>query len=227
MSKNANCERTLVDKGAVLDDAHIGDIHGAFGSIGANDIAPRTTVWAKVKTMLAILGPGLIVMVGDNDAGAFGTYTQAGQNYGTTLLWTLLLLVPVLFFKSRDGAQTGCSHWGWTRAAHFRTIRKILGRFQRHRSVHFERIDHRHRIHWDQSRSAIFRSFQNLGNWSGGRGHHGRSYHRKLQTLRTICNGTHSGKLAGHSHYFHDSSTCGPSRSRFFDSSNAPQQQVE
>ena len=114
MSKNANCERTLVDKGAVLDDAHIGDIHGAFGSIGANAIAPRTTVWAKVKTMLAILGPGLIVMVGDNDAGAFGTYTQAGQNYGTTLLWTLLLLVPVLFVNQemvlRLGVVTGVGH---------------------------------------------------------------------------------------------------------------------
>jgi hypothetical protein len=30
----------------------------------------------------AILGPGPIVMVGDNDAGTFGAYTQAGQNYG-------------------------------------------------------------------------------------------------------------------------------------------------
>jgi Mn2+/Fe2+ NRAMP family transporter len=30
--------------------------------------------------LLAIVGPGLIVMVGDNDAGAFGTYTQAGHN---------------------------------------------------------------------------------------------------------------------------------------------------
>lgn len=114
MSKNATCERTLVDKGAVLDDAHIGDIHGAFGSISANDIAPRTTVWAKVKTMLAILGPGLIVMVGDNDAGAFGTYTQAGQNYGTTLLWTLLLMVPVLFVNQemvlRLGVVTGVGH---------------------------------------------------------------------------------------------------------------------
>jgi Mn2+/Fe2+ NRAMP family transporter len=29
-------------------------------------------------------------MVGDNDAGAFGTYTQAGQNYGATLLWKLV-----------------------------------------------------------------------------------------------------------------------------------------
>ena len=43
------------------------------------------------------IGPGLIVMVGDNDAGAFGTYAQAGQNYGTSLLWTLMLLIPVIY----------------------------------------------------------------------------------------------------------------------------------
>lgn len=100
--------------GAVLDDAHVGDIHGAFGSIGANDHAPRRTWWAKFKTLLAILGPGLIVMVGDNDAGAFGTYTQAGQNYGTTLLWTLLMLIPVLYINQemvlRLGAVTGVGH---------------------------------------------------------------------------------------------------------------------
>lgn len=114
MSKSATLQSISVQKGAVLDDAHVGDIHGAFGSIGANDVAPRPTVWAKVKTMLAILGPGLIVMVGDNDAGAFGTYTQAGQNYGTTLLWTLLLLVPVLFVNQemvlRLGVVTGVGH---------------------------------------------------------------------------------------------------------------------
>jgi NRAMP (natural resistance-associated macrophage protein)-like metal ion transporter len=67
-----------------------------------------------LKTLAAILGPGLIVMVGDNDAGAFGTYTQAGQNYGTTLLWTLLLLIPVLYVNQemvvRLGAVTGVGH---------------------------------------------------------------------------------------------------------------------
>ncbi len=31
----------------------------------------------------AAVGPGLIVMVGDNDVGAFATYGQAGQDYGT------------------------------------------------------------------------------------------------------------------------------------------------
>ncbi|KAB0633239.1 manganese transporter [Burkholderia stagnalis] len=103
-----------VERGAVLDEAHQGDIRGAFGTIAHHDTAARGTWWARVRTLLAIIGPGLIVMVGDNDAGAFGTYTQAGQNYGTTLLWTLLLLVPVLYVNQemvlRLGAVTGVGH---------------------------------------------------------------------------------------------------------------------
>src|SRR6202165_1563062 len=99
---------------AVLDKAHLGDIHGALGSIAEDDHAPRLTLKARLKTLLAILGPGLIVMVGDNDAGAFGTYTQAGQNYGTSLLWTLVLLIPVLYVNQemvlRLGAVTGVGH---------------------------------------------------------------------------------------------------------------------
>ena len=98
---------------AHLDSAHVGDIRGGMGTIGVDAGAPRG--WgAKTKTLVAILGPGLIVMVGDNDAGAFGTYTQAGQDYGTTLLWTLLLLVPVLYVNQemvvRLGAVTGVGH---------------------------------------------------------------------------------------------------------------------
>jgi Mn2+/Fe2+ NRAMP family transporter len=69
---------------------------------------------AKFKTLLAVVGPGLIVMVGDNDAGAFSTYGQAGQVYGTRLLWTLLLLIPVLYVNQemvlRLGAVTGVGH---------------------------------------------------------------------------------------------------------------------
>ena len=69
---------------------------------------------AKLKTLLAIVGPGLIVMVGDNDAGAFSIYGQAGQNYGTKLLWTFLLLIPVLYVNQemvlRLGAVTGVGH---------------------------------------------------------------------------------------------------------------------
>lgn len=99
---------------AVLDVAHTGDIEGAFGTIRVGDDSPRQTWRARLATLLAIIGPGLIVMVGDNDAGAFATYTQAGQNYGTSLLWTLLLLVPVLYVNQemvlRLGAVTGVGH---------------------------------------------------------------------------------------------------------------------
>jgi Mn2+/Fe2+ NRAMP family transporter len=99
---------------AVLDSAHIGDIRGAFGTIRHADTGPRNGLWARCKTLFAILGPGLIVMVGDNDAGAFSTYAQAGQNHGTALLWTLALLIPVLYVNQemvlRLGAVTGVGH---------------------------------------------------------------------------------------------------------------------
>jgi NRAMP (natural resistance-associated macrophage protein)-like metal ion transporter len=101
-------------RGAVLDQAHVGHIHGAFGTILHGDVAPRATWKHRLTTLLAIIGPGLIVMVGDNDAGAFATYGQAGQNYGTTLLWTLALLIPVLYVAQemvlRLGAVTGVGH---------------------------------------------------------------------------------------------------------------------
>ena len=99
---------------AVLDSAHVGDIQGAFGTIAASDEGSRSGWGPRLKTLLAIIGPGLIVMTGDNDAGAFSTYSQAGQNYGTSLLWVLLLLVPVLYVNQemvlRLGAVCGVGH---------------------------------------------------------------------------------------------------------------------
>src|SRR5487761_867251 len=105
---------TEVRSSAVLDEAHVGDIRGALGTIRVDDHAARTTLSAKLKTLLAAVGPGLIVMVGDNDAGAFSTYGQAGQTYGTRLLWTLVLLIPVLYVNQemvlRLGSVTGVGH---------------------------------------------------------------------------------------------------------------------
>jgi Mn2+/Fe2+ NRAMP family transporter len=60
------------------------------------------------------MGPGLIVMVGDNDAGGVSTYAQAGQDYGASLLWVLVLLIPTLIVAQemvvRLGAVTGVGH---------------------------------------------------------------------------------------------------------------------
>jgi NRAMP (natural resistance-associated macrophage protein)-like metal ion transporter len=99
---------------SVHPEAYARDIRGALGSLHQDDVGPRTGWSHRVRTLLAILGPGLIVMVGDNDAGAFSTYAQAGQNYGTTLLWTLALLIPVLYVNQemvlRLGTITGVGH---------------------------------------------------------------------------------------------------------------------
>ncbi len=99
---------------AVLDTAHVGDIRGAFGTIRQHDTGARRSWVARLLTLLAIMGPGLIVMVGDNDAGGVSTYAQAGQNFGLTLLWTLPLLIPVLIVNQemvvRLGAVTGVGH---------------------------------------------------------------------------------------------------------------------
>ncbi|HEY2081040.1 MAG TPA: NRAMP family divalent metal transporter [Streptosporangiaceae bacterium] len=105
---------SAVHDSAVLDSAHVGDIRGALGTISVDDLAARSSATAKLKTLLAIVGPGLIVMVGDNDAGAFSVYGQAGQNYGTHLLWTFVLLIPVLYVNQemvlRLGAVSGVGH---------------------------------------------------------------------------------------------------------------------
>lgn len=113
---------------AVLDSAHLGDIEGALGKIKLTDTDHPRTFKTRMLTLLAIIGPGLIVMVGDNDAGGVATYAQAGQNYGYSLLWVLLLLIPVLIVNQemvvRLGAVTGVGHarlinerfgrgWGW------------------------------------------------------------------------------------------------------------------
>src|SRR6266700_4457443 len=94
--------------------AQLDDIEGAFGTLraGAHD---EPASWSRrLRCLLAIMGPGLIVMFGDNDAGGVSTYAQAGQDYGTRLLWVLVLLLPVLIVNqemvARLGAVTGVGH---------------------------------------------------------------------------------------------------------------------
>lgn len=120
------------ERRSVLDRAHVGDIEGALGTVIAFDTAPRRSLLRRLATLLAIMGPGLVVMVADNDAGGLSIYAQAGQNYGTSLLWVLVLLAPVLFINqemvARLGAVTGAGHarliverfgrrWGASRSA--------------------------------------------------------------------------------------------------------------
>ena len=100
------------------------EIKGAFGTIRGSKPGSKRKSLRRIKVFLAILGPGIIVMAGDNDAGAFGTYTQAGQNYGTKLLWTLPLLAPVLYISQEMVLRLGLL----TKTGHARLIVSRFGK---------------------------------------------------------------------------------------------------
>jgi Mn2+/Fe2+ NRAMP family transporter len=59
----------------------------------------------------AVIGPGFVTAMVDNDAGGIYTYSQAGARFGYMLLWTLppiaVLLVVTQEMNARMGAVTG------------------------------------------------------------------------------------------------------------------------
>jgi hypothetical protein len=56
--------REALTTSAVLDSAHLGDIEGAFGRIRMDATDHGRTLKTRLITLLTIVGPGLIVMVG-------------------------------------------------------------------------------------------------------------------------------------------------------------------
>ena len=84
--------------------------------------------WKAVRLFLVLAGPGIIVMVADNDAGGITTYAATGARYGYHLIWFLVILLPVAYYVQemtvRLGAVTKHGHaeaifnafgpfWGW------------------------------------------------------------------------------------------------------------------
>jgi NRAMP (natural resistance-associated macrophage protein)-like metal ion transporter len=67
--------------------------------------------WRRVALFLAVMGPGLITASVDNDAGGITTYSLAGAQFGTKLLWTLgpitVALIVVQEMSARLGVVTG------------------------------------------------------------------------------------------------------------------------
>ena len=87
----------------------------ACGAGRAGDRGRRMRFWKhwriRILLMLAVLGPGFITANVDNDAGGILTYSQAGAQYGYTLLWTMipitLALIVVQEMCARMGVVTG------------------------------------------------------------------------------------------------------------------------
>ena len=61
---------------------------------GAGVKALARSPWARIALVLSVIGPGIITANVDNDAGGIATYSQAGADFGYSLLWTL---IPITF----------------------------------------------------------------------------------------------------------------------------------
>src|SRR5438552_184878 len=74
-------------------------------------VRPLRSPWARLLIIASVIGPGIITANVDNDAGGIATYSQAGADYGYTLLWTLipitLALIVVQEMTARMGVVTG------------------------------------------------------------------------------------------------------------------------
>jgi NRAMP (natural resistance-associated macrophage protein)-like metal ion transporter len=73
--------------------------------------AVRPSLWRSIVMFLSIVGPGIITANADNDVGGILTYSQAGAQFGYSLLWLLvpvtLVLIVVQEMCARMGAITG------------------------------------------------------------------------------------------------------------------------
>ncbi|WP_439939207.1 NRAMP family divalent metal transporter [Nocardia sp. N13] len=75
------------------------------------DDRPRTARRARLATLVAVVGPGLLAGLSDDDPAGITTYSVLGADYGYQLLWVLLLstIALVLFhdLAARMGVATG------------------------------------------------------------------------------------------------------------------------
>jgi Mn2+/Fe2+ NRAMP family transporter len=85
-------------------------------------------VFKFLRVFAMVAGPGIIVMVADNDAGGITTYAVTGAKYGYSLMWFLVLLGPIAYYVQEMTVRLGTvtkrghaeaifdafgSFWGW------------------------------------------------------------------------------------------------------------------
>jgi len=77
----------------------------------------------KWKHFLAVLGPGLVVMLADTDAGSVITAAQSGAQWGYKLLGAQLILIPILYVVQELTVRLGLV----TKKGHGELIRETFG----------------------------------------------------------------------------------------------------
>ena len=84
------------------------------------------TLISRIELFLMLIGPGILVMVADNDAGGVITYAQTGSIFGLGFFIPfMVLMLPVAFFVQEMTVRLGAV----THRGHAEMIWKRYGRF--------------------------------------------------------------------------------------------------
>ena len=80
-------------------------------SVEADPELPDPVTPTSKPRLWAVLGPGLITGAADDDPSGIATYSQAGAQFGFTILWTMLFSYPLMAaiqeISARIGRTTG------------------------------------------------------------------------------------------------------------------------
>lgn len=87
----------------------------AIDRLNIRELRKKKTKFSKFLLLLALIGPGVIVMIADNDAGGVITYAQTGSIFGIGFFIPfMLLMIPVAYIVQemtiRLAAVTGRGH---------------------------------------------------------------------------------------------------------------------
>ncbi len=83
-------------------------------------------LWASLRMLGLLIGPGILVMIADNDAGGVITYAQTGASYGIGFFIPfLVVMIPVAFVVQEMTVRLGAV----TRRGHAELIFMRYGRF--------------------------------------------------------------------------------------------------
>jgi Mn2+/Fe2+ NRAMP family transporter len=85
--------------------------------------APKKSLWKRLALWAVIIGPGLMVMLADTDAGSIITAAQSGAQWKYAMILPQLLLIPILYIVQEMTVRLGVV----TRKGHGELIREHFG----------------------------------------------------------------------------------------------------
>ena len=86
----------------------------------------KKSVWLSLLLILSLIGPGMLVMIADNDAGGVITYAQTGAIFGIGFFIPfMILMIPVAYIVQEMTVRLAAV----TRRGHAELIWKRYGRF--------------------------------------------------------------------------------------------------